>query len=100
MTRYPKSGRGRKWTVAELKAVGAAWRGDSLADGDGLSGTVRVSDAGAVTLHWRYAFKRAGRVAWHYCGTWPLVSLETVRAARDAAPDPSSRACTAAGRSG
>jgi integrase len=87
MTRYPKSGRGRKWTVAELKAVGAAWRGDSLADGDGLSGTVRVSDAGAVTLHWRYAFKRAGRVAWHYCGTWPLVSLETVRAARDAARD-------------
>lgn len=87
MTRYPKSGRGRKWTVAELKAVGAAWLGDSLADGDGLSGTVRVSDAGVVTLHWRYAFKRAGRVAWHYCGTWPLVSLETVRAARDAARD-------------
>lgn len=26
-----------------------------------------------------------GRVAWHYCGTWPLSSLETIRTARDAA---------------
>lgn len=87
MTRYPKSGRGRKWSVAELKAVGAAWRGDSLADADGLFGTVRSNDSGTVTIHWRYAFKRAGRVAWHYCGTWPLVSLETVRATRATARD-------------
>ncbi|MBE7418402.1 MAG: tyrosine-type recombinase/integrase [Ideonella sp.] len=87
MTRYPKSGRGRRWTIVELKAIGAAWRGDSLADGDGLSGTVRTGDGGTVTVHWRYAFKREGRVAWHYCGTWPLVSLEAIRAARDAARD-------------
>jgi integrase len=85
MTRYPKSGRGRRWTVAELKAIGAAWRGDSLSDGDGLNGTVRAGEADAITVHWRYAFKREGRVAWHYCGTWPLTSLESVRAARDAA---------------
>ncbi|HOM13246.1 MAG TPA: tyrosine-type recombinase/integrase [Rubrivivax sp.] len=87
MTRHPKSGRGRRWTVVELKAIGPAWRGDSLADGDGLSGTVRTSDSEAVTIHWRYAYKRAGHVAWHYCGTWPLVSLETIRSARDAARD-------------
>lgn len=85
MTRYPKSGRGRKWTVAELKAIGLPWRGDSLADSDGLVGTVRIADATAITVHWRYAFKREGRVAWHYCGTWPLVSLEGIRATRDAA---------------
>jgi integrase len=85
MTRYPKSGRGRRWTVVELKAVGKDWLGDSLADGDGLSGTVRTRDGGAVTIHWRYAFKREGRVAWHYCGTWPATSLEAVRAARDEA---------------
>ena len=85
MTRYPKSGRGRRWTVIELKAVNADWRGDSLADGDGLVGTVRVGDNDAVTVHWRYAFKRDGRVAWHYCGTWPIASLEAVRAARDEA---------------
>ena len=85
MTRYPKSGRSRRWTVAELKAVHAAWSGDVLADGDGLSGTVRTADGDAVTIHWRYAFKRGGRVAWHYCGTWPHTSLESIRAARDAA---------------
>ena len=85
MTRYPKSGRGRKWTVAELKTLSLQWRGDSLADSDGLVGTVRAGDADAITVHWRYAFKREGRVAWHYCGTWPLVSLEGIRAARDAA---------------
>lgn len=87
MTRYPKSGRSRRWTVIELKAIGPAWRGDSLADGDGLSGTVRASDTDVITIHWRYAYKRAGRVAWHYCGTWPLVSLEAIRGARDAARD-------------
>jgi integrase len=87
MTRYPKSGRGRRWTVAELKAIGATWRGNTLADGDGLSGTVRLSDGNAVTVHWRYAFKRDGKVAWHYCGTWPMTTLESVRAIRDAARD-------------
>ena len=73
--------------MAELKAIGPAWRGDSLADGDGLSGAVRASDGAAITVHWRYAFKRDGRVAWHYCGTWPLISLEAIRNARDAARD-------------
>lgn len=85
MTRYPKSGRARRWTVAELKAIGPTWRGDTLADGDGLSGTVRTADGKAITVHWRYAFKREGRVAWYYCGTWPLASLESIRNARDAA---------------
>ena len=85
MTRYPKSGRGRRWTVAELKAISEHWRGDTLADGDGLSGTVRVGNDSAITVHWRYAFKRDGKVAWHYCGTWPVSTLEAIRAGRDAA---------------
>jgi integrase len=85
MTRYPKSGRGRRWTVVELKAIDTSWRGDCLADGDGLVGTVRSAEGDAITVHWRYAFKRDGRVAWHYCGTWPIMTLETVRTARDGA---------------
>ena len=56
MTRYPKSGRGRRWTVIELKAVNADWRGDNVAGGDGLVGTVRVGDNDAITVHWHYAF--------------------------------------------
>ena len=37
MTRYPRSGKGRKWTLLELKAVSPAWKGDSLSDGDGFA---------------------------------------------------------------
>lgn len=69
MTRFPKSGRGRKWTVTELKAVPPEWQGDSLSDGDGLVGVVRVSGTEAPRIHFRYGFKRDGKRAWHYCGT-------------------------------
>lgn len=86
MTRYPKSGRGRKWTVAELKAIPADWRGDALRDGDGLVGAVRfIAGDSAPRVHFRYEYKREGKKAWHYCGTWPMSSLDAVRRARDEA---------------
>ena len=85
MTRYPKSGKGRKWTIVELKAIGSAWRGDALNDGDGLVGAVRVAGTDAVSMHFRYGFRWQGRRTWHYCGTWPNSSLESIRAARDQA---------------
>lgn len=84
MTRYPKSGRGRKWTVAELKAIPADWRGDALRDGDGLVGAVRfIAGDIAPRVHFRYEYKREGKKAWHYCGTWPMSSLDAIRRARD-----------------
>lgn len=85
VTRYPKSGKGRKWTIVELKAIGPTWRGDALNDGDGLLGTVRVGNGDSVSVHFRYGFRWQGRRAWHYCGTWPTSSLEQVRSARDVA---------------
>jgi integrase len=85
VTRYPRQGRGRRWTVKELEAVPAAWKGDTLSDGDGLSGEVRLSDGGAVFLPFRYAFKWEGKVTWHYCGSWPAISLEAIRVERDRA---------------
>jgi integrase len=88
MTRYPKSGRGRKWTVAELKAIPADWRGDALRDGDGLVGVVRFIDGdNAPRVHFRYEYKREGKKAWHYCGTWSTTSLDAIRRARDEAQD-------------
>lgn len=88
MTRYPKSGRGRKWTVAELKAIPAEWRGDALRDGDGLVGVVRFNDGESFCrVHFRYEYKRDGKKAWHYCGTWPTASLDAIRRARDEARD-------------
>ena len=85
MTRYPRQGKGRRWTVKELEAVPADWKGDTLSDGDGLVGEVRVSSEGAVSLTFRYGFKWEGKKAWHYCGTWPASSLEAIRAERDRA---------------
>jgi len=85
VTRYPKSGKGRKWTIVELKAIGPAWRGDALNDGDGLFGAVRVGNGQAVSVHFRYGFRWQGRRAWYYCGTWPAASLEHIRNARDVA---------------
>lgn len=84
MTRYPRSGKGRKWTILELKAVPAAWRGDSLADGDGLVGEVRAA-SDSVSVRFKYAFKWEGKVCWHQCGTWPTGSMEEIRARRDVA---------------
>ncbi|HEY8709980.1 MAG TPA: Arm DNA-binding domain-containing protein, partial [Burkholderiaceae bacterium] len=74
-----------RWTVAELKALAPTGVGDTLRDGDGLVGSVRGAGAGPVAVHFRYGFKRDGKKAWHYCGTWPATSLEGVRAARDQA---------------
>lgn len=87
MTRYPKSGKGKKWTALELKAVPLAWRGDMLSDGDGLTGEVRVVGDQTISIHFKFAFKWNGKVAWHYCGTWPTLSMEQIRRQRDEARD-------------
>jgi integrase len=87
MTRYPRSGKGRKWTVVELKSIPVAWRGDSLSDGDGLIGEVRVNTGETVSVRFKYAFKWAGKVVWHQCGTWPTVNMEAIRRQRDTARD-------------
>jgi integrase len=85
VTRYPKSGKGRKWTVVELKAIDGAWKGDVVSDGAGLVGEVRVADGGATSIHFRYGYRWKGKRAWHYCGHWPRSSLEDIRNARDEA---------------
>jgi hypothetical protein len=85
MTRYPRQGKGRRWTIKELEVISPEWKGDMLSDGDGLVGEVRVSAGDVVSLSFRYGFKWAGKKAWHYCGTWPTSSLEAIRAKRDQA---------------
>ena len=85
MTRYPRQGKGRRWTVKELEAIRVEWKGDKLNDSAGLFGSVRVAAENGVSVHFSYAFKWEGKVAWHYCGTWPSTSLEAIRAERDRA---------------
>lgn len=83
MTRYPKSGRGHKWTVKALESIPVDWKGDSLSDGNGLTGEIRVTRDSAVSIRFKYAFKWDGKVVWHQCGTWPTVTLEKIRTNRD-----------------
>lgn len=83
MTHYPKSGKGKKWTQLELKAIPNTWVGEVLSDGDGLSGEIRSGTDKAISVRFRYAFKWAGKVCWFQCGTWPVQTLESIRTARD-----------------
>jgi len=83
MTRYPKSGKGSKWTIKELDAIKQEWKGDTLSDSEGLSGEVRF--AGSVSIHFRYAFKWPDKVAWHYCGAYPASDMTAIRKERDKA---------------
>lgn len=85
MTRYPRGGKGRRWTTLELKAIPVEWQGDKLSDGDGLTGTVRVSSDRSVSVRFQYIFKWQGKATWHQCGTWPTLSLEAIRDQRDRA---------------
>ncbi|MFT7772229.1 tyrosine-type recombinase/integrase [Roseateles sp.] len=85
MTRYPKAGKGGRWTELALKAVTAAWHGDTLADGDGLNGEARATADGRVAVSFRYGYKWFGSGKKHYCGTWPDISLAAIRAERDRA---------------
>jgi integrase len=85
MTRHPKRGKGSRWTVQELDAVPATWKGDTLSDGEGLIGEVRVSSAGEVSVRFKSAFKWNGKVAWFQCGTWSSIALAEIRARRDSA---------------
>lgn len=84
MTRYPKKGKGAKWTTRELQAIPLDWKGDTLSDGGGLSGEARVS-GDAVSVRFKYAFRWADKVAWFQCGTWPVVDLAEIRERRDEA---------------
>lgn len=85
MTRYPKAGKGGEWKVKELQAIPADWKGDTISDGGGLSGEVRVKADGSISIRFKYAFRWNGKVAWHQCGTFPDTGIANIRAERDRA---------------
>ena len=87
MTRYPSKGKGAKWTVKELEAIKLDWKGDTLSDGDGLSGEVRFNTKDELLISFRYAFKLKGKVCWFYCGSFPANDLSEIRAIRGIAQD-------------
>lgn len=87
MTRYPKSGKGSKWTIKELQAIPADWKGDSISDGEGLTGEVRTSKDNHVSIRFKYAMKWQGKLAWYSCGTYPENDIQTIRQNRNEAKE-------------
>lgn len=82
MHRYPKTGKGTRWTAKELQAIPETWLGDTLSDSEGLAGEIRVSQDG-VSVRWRYAYRWEGKLRWFQCGTFPQHSMGAIRAKRD-----------------
>lgn len=87
MTRYPKKGKCTKWTQKELLAIPTQWVNDTLADGDGLIGEVRVSKVGDVSIRFKYGLKWQGKKCWYFCGTFPLNDISSIRNQRDKAKE-------------
>lgn len=85
MTRYPKAGKGSKWTIKELSAIKPDWKGDIINDTEGLSGEVRIDGSKNCSIVFRYGFKLQGKKVWHYCGSYPTADLADIRSERDKA---------------
>ena len=83
MTRYPKAGKGGEWKVKELQIIPLDWKGDTISDGGGLFGEVRVKADGSISIRFKYAFRWNGKVAWHQCGTFPASGIASIRSERD-----------------
>ena len=83
-TRYPKTGKGTKWTAKELAAIKQDWIGDRLSDGEGLIGEVRKSGDG-VSINFKYGFKWQGKYQRIYCGSYPHTPIAEIRTVRDEA---------------
>lgn len=74
-----------KLTELQLKALQVDAAGNSLYDDGNLRGTVRVGKTGNVSVLFRWRYLWDGKKKAFTCGTWPNVSLATIRKERDRA---------------
>lgn len=81
--RYPSNKKTGKWTTLELKNITPEWEGDTLHDGEGLYGEVRVNSNGSVSIKFKYAFKWENKNKWYQCGSFPANDLSAIRTNRD-----------------
>ncbi len=72
-------------TVTELKALRQIDHARVLSDGGSLRGFVHAAKDGRVSVHFKFAYKFAGKQRAFHCGTWPDSTLKEIRDARDAA---------------
>lgn len=70
-------------TVKELQAIKPSRKGDTVKDGGGLTGTVSVNRAGAVSVSFTYQFRIGEKRREKRVGTWPQTDLAAIRTERD-----------------
>ena len=89
-THHPASKNG-KWTTKELDAITEEWIGHYIGDGEGLSGRVRQSKSGNMSVQFRYVFRlpQGGvvkdKTAFFQCGEYPANTMLVIRNNRDEA---------------
>ena len=74
-----------KLTELQLKALRPDAEGTLLYDDGNLRGTVRVGKSGKVSVLFRWRYVWDGKKKAFTCGTWPNVSLASIRKTRDEA---------------
>ena len=79
MTRYPKTGKGTKWTAKELDAITSVWVGDVLNDSESMIGIVNQTRSGKISIKFKFGYKLEKKKKWFYCGTFPHTSLAEIR---------------------
>jgi len=79
MTRYPKTGKGTKWTAKELDAITSSWAGDLLNDSESMVGEVVLTQSSSVSIKFKFGYKLDNKKKWFYCGTYPHMTLADIR---------------------
>ena len=82
MTRYPKTGKGTKWTAKELDSITSDWVGDVLNDSESMVGDVVKSKSGSISIKFKFGYKLDKKKNWFYCGTYPHTPLAVIREQR------------------
>lgn len=84
-TRYPKKGKGTQWTTKELENIPAEWKGDTINDGQSLTGEVRVGKEGDISVVFNFRYSYQAKIHKLYCGSFPRNSIKEIRIRRDRA---------------
>jgi integrase len=81
-TRKPKAGKST-FTNKELEALTTANDGETLKEGNGISGAVRLKSGGSLSVDWSWRYRFGGKVKELRLGSWPKIAMPKIRDERD-----------------
>lgn len=81
-SKKPKAGKST-FTNKELEALTPEIVGETLKEGNGISGTVRLKSDGSLSVDWSWRYRFGGKVKELRLGTWPKIAMPKIRDERD-----------------